>query len=149
MLDGVGPSKPAGEVLEFLSDDLNTPAAVNFLGHIGQVLFQKAGSKWEAPAPGTASGEWTELASEFVASAQLLGLLQPKLGEWTKTPDLHPLAKRLAEMRTAAMQTKDFAQVDRLKAALIEAGVEVRMSKEGVELVPGAGFDPSKLEALK
>jgi cysteinyl-tRNA synthetase len=44
------------------------------------------------------------------------------------------------------METKDFSEVDRLKSDLIEAGVEVRMSKEGVELVPGPGFDPSKLE---
>jgi cysteinyl-tRNA synthetase len=46
------------------------------------------------------------------------------------------------------METKDFAPVDALKSALIEAGVEVRMSKAGVELVPGPGFDPSKLEDL-
>ena len=52
------------------------------------------------------------------------------------------------EARQAAMQTKDFSEVDRLKAAFIEAGLEVRMSKEGVELVPSAGFDPAKLEGL-
>ena len=46
------------------------------------------------------------------------------------------------------METKDFSKVDRLKAAYIEAGLEVRMSKTGVELVPGPGFDPAKLEDL-
>ena len=48
----------------------------------------------------------------------------------------------------AAMASKDFSEVDRLKSALLEAGVEVRMSKEGVELVPGPNFDPSQLEGL-
>jgi cysteinyl-tRNA synthetase len=38
--------------------------------------------------------------------------------------------------------------VDRLKAAYVAAGLEVRMSKTGVELVPGAGFDLAKLEDL-
>lgn len=47
------------------------------------------------------------------------------------------------------MKTKDFSEVDRLKAALLDAGVEVRMSKDGVELIPGAGFDPAKLEGLE
>jgi cysteinyl-tRNA synthetase len=35
------------------------------------------------------------------------------------------------------MVSKDFSAVDALKSALIAAGVEVRMSKAGVELVPG------------
>ena len=46
------------------------------------------------------------------------------------------------------MESKDFSEVDRMKAALLEAGVEVRMSKAGVELLPGAGFDAAKLEGL-
>ena len=46
------------------------------------------------------------------------------------------------------MASKDFAEVDRLKAGLIAAGVEVRMSKAGVELVAGAGFDATGLEGL-
>jgi cysteinyl-tRNA synthetase len=63
-------------------------------------------------------------------------------------PDLHPYARQLARLRETALATKDFSRVDALKAALVAAGVEVRMSKEGVDLVPGQGFDPAKLEAL-
>ncbi|MFN4153351.1 MAG: cysteine--tRNA ligase [Paracoccaceae bacterium] len=55
----------------------------------------------------------------------------------------------LIKARIAAMATKNFSEVDALKKDLIEAGVEVRMLKDGVELVPGVGFDLSKLEALK
>ena len=61
---------------------------------------------------------------------------------------LASLADKLNDLRQAAMQSKDFTQVDRLKSALIAAGVEVRMSKSGVELVPGPGFDPARLEGL-
>ena len=46
------------------------------------------------------------------------------------------------------MTNKDFSEVDRLKAAFVAAGLEVRMSKAGVELLPGPGFDPAKLEGL-
>jgi cysteinyl-tRNA synthetase len=44
------------------------------------------------------------------------------------------------------MQTKDFSDVDRIKSMLMAAGVEVRMNKAGVDLLPSAGFDAEKLE---
>ncbi len=46
------------------------------------------------------------------------------------------------------METKDFAEVDRLKAAFVAAGLEVRMSKAGVDLVPGPEFDETMLETV-
>jgi cysteinyl-tRNA synthetase len=61
---------------------------------------------------------------------------------------LAPFADKLNDLRAAAMQSKDFAPVDRLKSALLNAGVEVRMSKDAVELVPGPTFDPARLEGL-
>jgi cysteinyl-tRNA synthetase len=58
------------------------------------------------------------------------------------------LEAQLFAARQTAMETKDFGPVDALKSALTDAGVEVRMSKEGVELIPTANFDPLKLEGL-
>lgn len=58
------------------------------------------------------------------------------------------LSAILSLARTKALESKDFSEVDRLKAALVAAGVEVRMSKAGVELIPTPGFDASKLEDL-
>ena len=78
-----------------------------------------------------------------------MGLLLPELVGWAEAGiDLAPLARRLEAARAAAMDIKDFSEVDRLKAAYLGAGLEVRMSKQGVELLPGPGFDPAKLEAL-
>lgn len=55
---------------------------------------------------------------------------------------------KLLALRAEAMESKDFSQLDALKSALTEAGLEVRMSKAGVELIATPAFDPSKLEGL-
>ncbi len=59
------------------------------------------------------------------------------------------LAEKLKSARSDAVATKDYSAVDAMKATLSEAGVEVRMSKDSVDLIAGPDFDPSKLEALK
>ena len=85
----------------------------------------------------------------LLASARLLGLLEMGAGEWAKAdPRLAILAERLEKARDEAKASKDFGPVDAMKAALSEAGVEVRMSRDGVELVPSSGFDPEKLDAV-
>jgi cysteinyl-tRNA synthetase len=88
-------------------------------------------------------------AAGLLASARLLGLLEPLMGAWAEAGvDLAPWAAALADLRAQAMATKDFSGVDALKARLTAAGVEVRMSKAGVELLPGTGFDAARLPAL-
>jgi cysteinyl-tRNA synthetase len=128
MVEGVSAGAPAPTVLEALADDLNTAGAIAALHDLARA--------------GDAAG--------LKASAAVLGILEDGIGGWSAAAvDLTGLAARLAALRTEAMATKDFAPVDALKSALTAAGVEVRMSKAGVELLPGAGFDPAKLEALK
>jgi len=130
LTDGIEPAaSPAPAVVAALSDDLNTAGAI-------AELHALAGA-------GDAAG--------LLASARLLGPLEDGMGDWAAagTGDLAALADRLAAARAAAMESKDFSKVDRMKAALVDAGVEVRMSKAGVELLPGAGFDPAKLEGLE
>ncbi|MEO0830702.1 MAG: DALR domain-containing protein, partial [Pseudomonadota bacterium] len=124
---GIEPAASAApEVVAALSDDLNTAGALSELHRLA------------------VNGE----AAELLVSAQVLGLLTGDMGAWADTAsvDLTSHADRLADARASAMQNKDFSEVDRLKAAYLAAGLEVRMSKEGVELVPGAGFDAVKLE---
>ncbi|WP_323769950.1 cysteine--tRNA ligase [Antarctobacter sp.] len=136
------------DVLAALKDDLNTPKAIAEL----HKLADKLGRSQRSEVP---LGD----VDQFAASAGLLGVLEDSsmMGSWIFGGAVDKVAvslllegfeNKLVQARVEAMQTKDFTEVDRLKAALIEAGVEVRMSKAGVELVPGAGFDAGKLEAL-
>ena len=115
-------------VLSALADDMNTAGAIarlHELAHTGDLAALKG-------------------------SAALIGLLADDLGDWAKRPavDLSLFESRLSDARAAAMASKDFSEVDRLKAGLLEAGVEVRMSKAGVELIPSSDFDAAKLEVL-
>lgn len=126
---GIEPAPAASpSVLAALADDLNTPGAIAALHE----LFR------DGDLPG------------LLASAQMMGLLTPEMGAWADAPeaDLSGYVSKLTLARSLAMETKDFAEVDRLKAALVAAGVEVRMSKAGVDLVPGPEFNPSKLEVV-
>ena len=115
-------------MLAALFDDLNTPLAITALHQISQ------------------SGD----AASLRAGLSILGLASVGVPDWAASPDvdLSALGAQLFAARQTAMETKDFGPVDALKSALTDAGVEVRMSKEGVELIPTANFDPLKLEGL-
>lgn len=126
---GIEPAPAASpSVMAALADDLNTPGAIAALHE----LFR------DGDLPG------------LLASAQLMGVLTPAMGAWAEAPeaDLASYVTQLTTARVKAMETKDFAEVDRLKAALVDAGVEVRMSKAGVDLVPGPTFDARKLAGV-
>ncbi len=126
-VEGVVAGEVAPAVIEALADDLNTAGAIAHLHELSRA--------------GDAAG--------LRASAALLGLLEPGMGAWAEAGvDLAPWTARLAALREAAMATKDFSAVDAMKAALVAAGVEVRMSKAGVELVPGPGFDAGRLDGV-
>jgi cysteinyl-tRNA synthetase len=121
-------SKPYIGVIQALADDLNTSQAIAAIHQLS----------------------YADDLPSLRASLKLLGLMGETTPNWASRPDvdLSKLEQQLYSIRETAMQTKDFSEVDRLKSALIYAGVEVRMSKAGVELIAGSNFDPSKLEAL-
>mgnify|MGYP001794437663 FL=1 len=127
-VEGAETSAPDPRVISALADDLNTPGAL-------AICHEMSGE-------GDAKG----LRSAMV----FLGLLGDKVPAWAGTPDFdfNTLAAKFTEIRATAMATKDFGPVDAMKSALLAAGVEVRMSKDGVELLPGPDFVESKLPAL-
>ncbi len=128
---------PDQTVVDAIADDLNTSGAIAELHRMAKEI-----------AANPQKDCFYEKGT-FLASAQLLGLLTVELSGWEAAgPDLSAYADQLFALRQKAMETKDFAPVDAMKVALTDAGVEVRMSKTGVELEPRAGFDPSKLEGL-
>ena len=144
--------KPPEEVLEALANDLNTALvlalvskylkekeylplvrALNLLGFMPETLRDKF-SPFSASIGSEGMSEFYSVSSSGLEKLTHEILVQKM--------------KQLTDLRTAALASKDFSAVDALKSALIAAGVEVRMSKAGVELVPGPDFDPAKLEAL-
>lgn len=137
LLEGADPIGPDATVIEAIADDLNTAGALTRLHAMAKEI--------------TANPQKDCFYEKGVmlASAQMLGLLTPDLAGWdVVSVDLSALETRLSEARRTAMEIKDFSQVDALKKALVSAGVEVRMSKAGVELVPGPGFDAAAIEAI-
>lgn len=121
---GVTPAAaPSPQVVAALADDLNTAGAIAALHDLARA----------------------QDAAGLLASARLLGLLTDELGEWARDVDLSPHAAHLAGLRQAAKASKDFSAVDAFKSALLSAGVEVRMSADGIDLHPAAGFDPDRL----
>ncbi len=127
-VDGQSVGEVPDTVLSAVSNDLNTAGALAEL--------HKLSSSNEAAA--------------LAASMKMLGLFIGAAPDWAAVSDvdLSALEAALSDARNVAMETKDFSKVDALKATLLDAGVEVQMSKEGVTLKPSPKFDPSKLEVL-
>ncbi|MEL6600272.1 MAG: cysteine--tRNA ligase [Pseudomonadota bacterium] len=130
-LGGSGACAPAVEVVDALSDDLNTPGAI-------AVLHRLAGA-----------GE----ADLLRASAGLLGLLTPDLGGWEAAAEADADAAGMIEAlladRKAARAAKDFARADAIRDAFAAAGVSVKDTPDGAVWELGPDFDAQKLEAMR
>lgn len=128
---GGQPLAPA-DLVSVLADDLNAPGALTEMHQIydaGDPVAMRAGLGLLGLLPETLSHPMAVPGWADTASANL--------------PDL---AHRLKTARQAAMDSKDFSEVDRLKALYLEAGLQVQMTKTDVFVVPGPDFDPAKLE---
>ncbi|HLQ17651.1 MAG TPA: cysteine--tRNA ligase, partial [Tabrizicola sp.] len=145
LLAAADASTPDDGIVEALADDLNTALAVSRLQSIARYIDNSADY--------LSLSEEEQVAHDrkFIASARLLGFNVVAMAglKAEQGASLTGLQDLFVGLRIQAMATKDFSAVDALKSALIAAGVEVRMSKAGVELVPGPDFDPAKLEALQ
>ncbi|WP_299660568.1 cysteine--tRNA ligase [uncultured Ruegeria sp.] len=132
------------EVLNALADDLNTSKAVAVLHRLakdGDVGSLKASA--ELMGLLTSELNWVhDLEAQSINLRSTVG--QPILQQFEKIK----WEELLLNERAKAMTTKDFKELDRLKSMLVAAGVEVRMSKNGVDLVPGPDFDSRKLESV-
>jgi cysteinyl-tRNA synthetase len=122
LIDGAEPVGADQSIVDAIADDLNTAGAIAELHKMAKDI-----------AANPQKDCFYEKGA-MLASAQLLGLLCGDENADENSVDLSILADKLFALRTSAMETKDFAPVDALKTALLDAGVEVRMSKTGVEL---------------
>jgi len=147
-------AKAPQEVVDALANDLNTSSALTLLSTYlkNRQEFQLVGT---LRLLGFDPSSLTTALAPFSFHAGDNGLVSGYRLETHGTEGsvygsmLIKLGNRLSELRAHALKTKDFSSVDALKSALVSAGVEVRMEKQGVSLVPGVGFDPAKLEALQ
>ena len=147
--DNAWEGEPAPAVVDALANDLNTAQALSEIHRIETRISNfYNGMAFSADYDGS---DPAVLEAQLISSARLLGLLTPGMGAWAtfSEAELLQVGRKLVILRELAKITKDFSAADALKSALIAAGVEVRMSKTGIEVVPGPDFDPSKLEALK
>jgi cysteinyl-tRNA synthetase len=142
--EGANPDVDAS-VVEALADDLNTSLALSRLQHLARFIDNSA------EYLNLSSDEQAAADRAFIATAGILGFDVRELAKakGKKREGLTRFETKLISLRVAAIASKDFSAVDAMKSALTAAGVEVRMSKAGVELVPGPDFDPAKLEALQ
>ncbi|MDF1726924.1 MAG: cysteine--tRNA ligase [Sulfitobacter sp.] len=117
-----------GEFLETLSDDLNTHGALAVCHRL------------------SAENDLTGLRGALT----IMGLLGDQIPDWAveKAFDLTDVEAFLSDARATAMQSKDFSEVDRIKAALVAAGVEVQMTRDGVKLTAPPDFDRTRLEGV-
>lgn len=124
-------AKPAPEPVPAaviaLADDLNTAGVIAVLHDLAR------------------TGDMAGL----LASARLIGLLLPNMDGWiNRDPDLSSYTTRMNALRAEAKASKDYSALDALKRGLTEAGIEVRMTADTVELSVGPGFDAGKLNIL-
>ena len=100
------------EILNSLSDDINTPKAISVLHSIFKDLKKDP--------------ENNELRSSFIKSANFMGLLFSKPSNWLLKENNSVDTKKIDELikeRNQARQSKDFSAADEIRNKLLDMGV--------------------------
>jgi cysteinyl-tRNA synthetase len=105
-----GDAAPDATILDALSDDLNTVAAVQALHALAQA----------------ANADPSKLPL-FAASAALLGVA-PKKAE--VSDDLSAAVQALVDLRLEMLKAKNFAEADRIRDELAEKGIQLKDGKD-------------------
>jgi cysteinyl-tRNA synthetase len=106
----LGDAQPDASVVDALSDDLNTVAAIQALHALAHSAQQDA-----------------DLLPIFAASANILGLLPKKV---EIDASLSEAIEALVQMRLEMLKAKNFAEADRLRDELAAKGVQLKDGKD-------------------
>ncbi len=131
----VKPSAPASEFINVLNEDLSTTKALFVLSQLGKDL----NFKYEEPF------DYAEHAAEFLASANLLGLLQKDPEAWFKggmdTDRFDSLVAEYDAARAQAVSAKEagdkaamgeaFARSDAIRDELKDQGIAIETGPDG------------------
>ncbi len=127
---------PSNNLVAVLADDLNTPGALTVLrdhfavGHYEQLAADlKFLGLWDGQDPGQIS----------------LGYVHDSWEKKEVTWAIDDLLRKL----DIARNLKNFAEADRIRAGLFDAGIAVKTSPQGTTYDLTPTFDPAKLESLK
>ncbi len=112
------------ELLNILSDDLNTPRAIGQLHR----LFENAG-------PPSSGFVRIQAKRRFMRSAQMLGLMQCQQHDWISSRVISVDEKdkigSLIDARLEARANKNWAESDRIRDELAAMGVALKDNKDG------------------
>jgi len=129
---GFDPQPVPAAMIEALSDDLNTPAALRVLSELGTrangYLF---GGGDVPPLPEAArEAEGRRVAGELVAAAELLGIALVVAQEQMDETDRAAI-QTLIDARLAARGARNWAESDRIRDELTGMGVVLMDNKDG------------------
>ena len=120
-------TKVDDEVLNAMSDDLNTPKAISVLNSLAKEYPLLAGS------------QRISCINKIKSSGHLLGILHQDPKTWFSKDTSHMdvvLIEKLMAKRNEAKLSKNYAEADSIRQQLFSMGVEIFDSKDGSEWKP-------------
>ncbi len=104
------------QAFEAMLDDMNTPVVISELHRLGKLLKQEAGDQ-------------ALVKAEFLAIADLLGLLQVPFDEWFQSGNDDEISEQAVEQLIDKMQKaradKNYVQADEIRAQLTAEGIQL------------------------
>jgi len=117
---------PHDLVIRSLVDDLNTPGALSVISTLLDMAFSLRGHESEVDdAPAMAD------LRRAIAAAKLLGFLSVEPTVWFRGANEDNRIEALVTARSEAKRQRDFAEADRIRAALAAEGIMLEDGPEG------------------
>jgi cysteinyl-tRNA synthetase len=129
-----GDLRAPSNVIEALSDDLNTPLAISHVTELARkandmrLNADKAEKSGDLEAASQLKDDAARMARQMWAGAELLGLLGSWSADWFRDEGSARIDKFVDEkiaQRTEAKKNRDFATADRIRAELLAEGIRL------------------------